>query len=162
MSNYDNFKKAFKGDLVTPADEGHEKAIARWARNAVRHARIVAFVKDVEDVSLALKFAKKEGIPLAIMGGGHSVSGASSIEDGLVIDLSRYFTGVKIDPHKKLAYIQGGAVWKTVDEEAIKYGLAAVAGTVNHVSALHVLAMRSSSDLCLLSDWGRRVSILSH
>jgi len=34
----------------------------------------------------------------------------------------------------RLAYVGGGAVWKDVDKETMKYGLATVGGTVNHVS----------------------------
>ncbi|KAF8648761.1 hypothetical protein AX14_008778, partial [Amanita brunnescens Koide BX004] len=59
-------------------------------------------------------------------------AGASSIENGLVIDLSRYLNGVSIDAEKKLAHVGGGAIWETVDKAAIEYGLATVGGTVNH------------------------------
>ena len=74
-----------------------------------------------------------EEVHFAIRGGGHSAAGTSSAEGGLVIDLSRYLDNVRVDPENKLAYVQGGAIWKTVDEAAIKHGLAAVGGTVNHV-----------------------------
>lgn len=69
---------------------------------------------------------------IAIRGGGHSVAGASSSKDGLVIDLSRHLGMVKIDPKQKLGFVGGGAVWEAVDEAAIKHGLATVGGTVNH------------------------------
>ena len=58
MSSFDSFKSAFKGDIITPSDPDYEKPIARWARNAARRAAIVAYVKDPEDVSLAIKYAK--------------------------------------------------------------------------------------------------------
>ena len=133
MSSFDSFKSAFKGDIITPSDPDYEKAIARWARNAARRAAIVAYVKDPEDVSLAIKYAKSEKLSIAIRGGGHSPAGASSSEGGLVIDLSRYLNGVRIDAEKKLGYVGGGAIWETVDLEAIKHGLATVGGTVNDV-----------------------------
>jgi FAD/FMN-containing dehydrogenase len=133
MSASTDFHKSFKGDLVSPTDSDYQKAITRWASNAQRNAKIVAFVKDAEDVSLAIKYAKGSSIPLAIRGGGHSTSGASSCEDGIVIDLSRYLRDVTIDAEKKLAHIGGGAIWETVDKAAIEHGLATVGGTVNHV-----------------------------
>lgn len=133
MSSFDSFKSAFKGDIIIPSDPDYEKAIARWARNAARRAAIVAYVKDPEDVSLAIKYAKSEKLAIAIRGGGHSPAGASSSEGGLVIDLSRYLNGVRIDAEKKLGYVGGGAIWETVDLEAIKHGLATVGGTVNDV-----------------------------
>ncbi|KAL5527562.1 hypothetical protein ACEPAG_6363 [Sanghuangporus baumii] len=124
-------KNNFKGDIVTPEHPDYKAAIQRWAKNAVRHAKIVAFVKDADDASLTVKYARESGLPLAIRGGGHSPAGSSSSE-GIVIDLSKYVNECRVDPERKLAYVGGGAIWKTVDETAIKYGLATVGGTVNH------------------------------
>ncbi|TCD62945.1 hypothetical protein EIP91_006208 [Steccherinum ochraceum] len=132
MSTFETFSSHFKGDIVTPKDPNYEQALDRWAHNARRNAAVVAFVKDAEDVSLAIKYAREAGLRIAIRGGGHSPQGSSSSEGGLVIDLSRYLKDVRVDPDKKLIYVQGGAVWKSVDVEAIKYGLAGVGGTVNH------------------------------
>lgn len=69
-------------------------------------------------------------LELAVKGGGHSCSGASSSED-LVIDLGRLKT-VTVDSEKRLVKVGGGATWELVDRETVKYGLAGVAGTVNH------------------------------
>jgi FAD/FMN-containing dehydrogenase len=132
-SDISSFKKSFKGDIVTPADADYSSAIARWASNAQRNAKIVAFVRDAEDVALAIKFAKETKLPLAIRGGGHSCSGSSSSEGGIVIDLSRHLNGVQINAERKIAVVGGGALWESVDKAAIVHGLATVAGTVNHV-----------------------------
>jgi len=124
--------RVVEGDIVTPHDADYEQAIDRWASNARRRAAVVAFVKSPEDVAFAIKYARDAGLRIAIRGGGHSAAGTSSSEGGLVVDLSRYLNNVKVDADKKLAYVQGGANWKAVDEAAIKHGLAAVGGTVNH------------------------------
>ncbi|KAI0356536.1 FAD-binding domain-containing protein [Trametes cingulata] len=125
----------FKGDIVTPQDPGYDQAIARWAKNAARKAAIVTFPKDAEDVSKAITYAKQAGLTIAIKGGGHNPSGASSSEGGLVIDLSRYLNKVTVDPEKQLGYVGGGALWETVDKAAIQHGLATVGGTVNHLTS---------------------------
>ena len=134
MAAFALLERSFKGDLVTPGHPDYDSAIKRWAANATRHATIVAFVSCPQDISLAIKYARETGTPLAIRGGGHNPSGSSSVEDGIVIDLSRHLNGCRIDAENKLAYVGGGALWETVDKEAIKYGLASVGGTVNHVS----------------------------
>jgi FAD/FMN-containing dehydrogenase len=126
-------KQSFKGDIVTPDDAGYDEAIARWASNAERRARVVAFVKDTDDVALALKYARANSLQVAIRGGGHNPSGASSSEDGLVIDLSRYFNYAIVEPEKRTVRVGAGTLWDTVERESIQHGLAAVAGTVNHV-----------------------------
>ena len=133
MSDFTSLRTNFKGDLVTPGDEEYPRAIARWASNAERKAKVIAFVKDAQDTGLAIKYAKENKLPIAIRGGGHSASGASSSENGLVVDLSKYLNGVKVDPENKLAVVGGGAIWETVDKATIEHGLATVAGTVNHV-----------------------------
>ena len=148
-NNFATFKDAFLGDLVVPEDPDYEKAIARWALGAVRRAKIVAFVRGTADVALAIDYAKTNKLPIAVRGGGHSPYGASSSEGGLVIDLSRYLDGVRIDPEQKLAYVGGGAIWETVDKGAIEHGLATVAGTVNHV-CLHVVLYPKEISLILV------------
>ncbi|KZP17094.1 FAD-binding domain-containing protein [Athelia psychrophila] len=132
MSDFSSFTQAFTGDLVVPGNVDYEASIARWARNAQRNAKVVAFVKTSEDVALALAYAKANKLPIAIRGGGHSSSGASSSEGGLVIDLSRHLNGVDVDAEKKIVRVGGGALWRDVDKAAIAHGLATVGGTVNH------------------------------
>jgi len=133
MSDISSLEQSFKGDIVTPADANYKDTIARWAANAERPARVVAFVKDTTDVSLALRYARDNNLQVAIRCGGHSASGASSARDGLVVDLSRYFNYAVVDPERRTVRVGGGALWKTVEEESIKHELATVAGTVNHV-----------------------------
>jgi FAD/FMN-containing dehydrogenase len=64
-------------------------------------------------------------------GGGHSFSGASSTDGGIVIDLARHMKKVTVNPEEKTATVQAGARWIDVDEETAKFGLACVGGTQN-------------------------------
>lgn len=86
---------------------------------------------NAEDVSKAVLFAQKNDLEVAVLGGGHSTSGSSSSEGGLVIDLSK-MRQVTVDPEKGTIKAQGGAIWQDVDHAAAEYGLATVGGTVNH------------------------------
>lgn len=83
------------------------------------------------DVSTALLWAQEHQVDVAVKGGGHSVSGTSSSQGGLVIDLSR-MNKVTVDSANKTVTVQGGATWKDVDDGAAEHGLAMVGGTVNH------------------------------
>jgi FAD/FMN-containing dehydrogenase len=133
MSNISILRQSFNGDIVTPADPNYKEAIARWAANAERPAKAVAFVKDTNDVTLALKYARENNLQVAIRCGGHSASGSSSAKDGLVVDLSRYYNYAVADPESRTVRVGGGSLWGTVEREAIKYNLATVAGSVSHV-----------------------------
>jgi FAD/FMN-containing dehydrogenase len=122
MTAFSSFKSSFKGDIVTQEHPDYAAAIARWSATAERKAKYVAFVKDTDDIAAAIKFARNEKLEIAIKGGGHNPSGASSTEGGLVIDLSKYIKGVDVDAEKKLAKVGAGALWADVDETCIKYG----------------------------------------
>ncbi|KAG9106055.1 hypothetical protein FRC07_008988, partial [Ceratobasidium sp. 392] len=111
----------------------------RWARNAEKPAGVVVCPATPEDVAQALAFVQGKGaysaqekLDFAVKSGGHSPSGASSSNGGLVIDLQPNMHGARVDPDAKLVYVKGGSVWGEVDEAAIQHGLATVAGTVNH------------------------------
>ncbi|KAH9035779.1 hypothetical protein EDB85DRAFT_2143531 [Lactarius pseudohatsudake] len=139
MSDISSLRQSFKGDIVTPGDANYKEAIARWAANTERPARIVAFVKDTTDVPLALKYARDNNLQVAIRCGGHSPSGSSSAEDGLVVDLSRYFNYAVVDPERRTVRVGGGTLWDTVEKESIKHELATVCGAVNHTGVSGLL-----------------------
>jgi FAD/FMN-containing dehydrogenase len=91
----------------------------------------VILVSCADDVTATLKVIREHHVLFTVRGGGHSTSGAASIEDGLVIDLSN-MRHVTVDPDAKTIKAEGGALWEDVDVEAAKYDLATVGGTVNH------------------------------
>jgi FAD/FMN-containing dehydrogenase len=87
--------------------------------------------KTPADITATLTFIRKHSLPFVVRGGGHSTSGSSAIEDGLVIDLS-LMRKVTVDAEAKTITAEGGTIWEDVDVEAAKHGLATVGGTVNH------------------------------
>src|SRR5215207_9583383 len=82
------------------------------------------------DVIDAVNFARDQGLGVAVRGGGHSVAGLSSIDGGMLIDLSP-MSGVQVDPERRLARVQGGALWADVDRETQAFGLVAPGGVVS-------------------------------
>ena len=84
-----------------------------------------------DDIPKTIKLSKKHSTSIAVCGGQHSTSGASSSLGGLVIDL-KHMRRVVVDPSTKTARVQGGCIWEDVDHAAAKHGLATVGGTVNH------------------------------
>jgi FAD/FMN-containing dehydrogenase len=75
----------------------------------------------------AVLFGAETGIPLAVRGGGHSISGASSCDADLVIDLSA-MTRVGVDPEARIARADPGVLFGAFDVATQAYGLATTMG----------------------------------
>ncbi|KAG8900553.1 hypothetical protein FRC00_012355 [Tulasnella sp. 408] len=125
-------KESLSGEVVCPGDDGYDYGIARWSENCVKKAGYVIFPKTNEDVVEGIKFARSQNLELAIYGGGHSYSGSSSTEGGVVIHLGKYINYARCDPEKCILYVGGGATWEIVEKVGMEHGLATVAGNVNH------------------------------
>ena len=79
----------FDGHLMLPGDAGYEDARMVWNGMFDRRPALIARCRGVEDVVAAVNFARECDLELAIRGGGHSAPGHSTVDDGLVIDLSQ-------------------------------------------------------------------------
>ena len=82
------------------------------------------------DVIAGVNHAREHGLELAVRGGGHSIAGLSAIDGGVLLDLSQ-MRGVQVDPERRLAVVQGGALWADVDRETQAFGLVAPGGVVS-------------------------------
>jgi len=77
-----------------------------------------------------VNFAREEGLALAVRGGGHNAAGLALVDDGLVIDLSG-LRGIRVDADKRIAYVQGGALWRDLDAATHPHGLATTGGVIS-------------------------------
>ena len=66
--------------------------------------------------------SESHGIPFVVKAGGHSPSGKSSIENGIVIDLS-LMKDVHVNPDVKHVVVGGGALARDVIKATAEYGL---------------------------------------
>jgi FAD/FMN-containing dehydrogenase len=124
-------REAVRGEIVTPADYGYSDACKIWngAHDGHRPALVVRCV-GAADVIAAVGFARGNDLTIAVRGGGHSVAGFSTVDDGIVIDLSP-MSGISVDPTARRASVGGGAVWADVDHETQAHGLATTGGLVS-------------------------------
>src|SRR5215211_1748817 len=124
-------RESVRGEIVTPDDSGYTEASKVW--NGLHDDRRPAMVircQGVADVIAAVGFARGNDLPIAVRGGGHSVAGFSTVDDGVVIDLGP-MSGVRVDPQARRATVGGGAVWADVDHETQAHGLATTGGLVS-------------------------------
>ena len=119
-----------KGETITAGDLEYDAARAVWNGMIDKRPVAIARVADVDDVAVVVRAARRFGLPLAVRGGGHNVAGLATSEGGLVIDLSA-LNAVTVDPERRRATVQGGAIWRDVDAATQPYGLAAPSGLVS-------------------------------
>lgn len=92
-----------------------------------RRPAMIARCAGTADVVASVNFARENGLPLAVKGGGHNIAGSALCEDGMVIDLSP-MRDVHVDPRSRLAWVGGGALLSDIDHETQSCGLAVPLG----------------------------------
>ena len=120
-----------RGELVLPGHADYDAARRVWNGMFDRRPAAIARVQGAVDVVAVVNHAREAGLELAVRGGGHSSAGYSTVDGGLVLDLSR-MRGVRVDPVARVAHAQAGALWGDVDRETQAHGLAVPGGQISH------------------------------
>jgi hypothetical protein len=124
---FEQLALAFRGELIQPGDPGYDDARAVWNAMIDRHPALIARCAGAADVIAAVGFARENDLTIAVRGGGHSASGFSTCDDGIVIDLSA-MKGIRVDPRARTARAEAGATWGDFDRETQAFGLAVTGG----------------------------------
>jgi FAD/FMN-containing dehydrogenase len=122
--------EALRGELIRPGDPAYDQARAIWNGAHDRRPALIVRCRGVGDVLKAVEFARSEGLPIAVRGGGHSIPGFSTVDDGIVLDLA-LMNGVRVDPGRRTVTAQGGCLWSDVDAETQTLGLAVTGGLIS-------------------------------
>lgn len=117
------------GFVLEPGDSRYEAA--RQIDNGRIRLRpgLIVFPTTVQDVALALKFARDNDLPFTVKGGGHSAAGYCLNDDGVVLDMI-HLNDISFDPAKPSVTVQMGARWSEVYQymEDTETGLIPVGG----------------------------------
>ncbi|WP_331235734.1 FAD-binding oxidoreductase [Natronorarus salvus] len=119
-----------RGELIGPEDEGYDDVRAVWNGMIDRRPAVIVRPTGTADVVAAVEFARESDLEIAVHGGGHNVAGLSTVDGGVVIDLSE-MNGVVVDPSARRVRVQGGATLGDVDHETQLHGLATALGAVS-------------------------------
>lgn len=122
---------SLRGHLLLPGKTGYD--VARQVLNPAidKHPALIVQPSGAADVQSAVQFAGANDLVIAVKCGGHSFSGKSTCDGGLLIDLSRY-RNVQVDSERRLAFVTGGSLLGALDHETMARDLVTTAGTVSH------------------------------
>jgi FAD/FMN-containing dehydrogenase len=123
----DELAAQFRGTLLRPGDDDYDEARKVWNGMIDRRPAMIARCAGAADVIAAVRFARDTALPVAVRSGGHSASGHSVCDDGLVIDLSA-MRSIRVDPEARTARAEAGATWGDFDAETQAFGLAVTGG----------------------------------
>jgi FAD/FMN-containing dehydrogenase len=124
------FRAQCRGTIIGPNDAGYDTARMLWNGMIDKRPAVIARCTGVADVRAAIEFARTNGLPVAIRGGGHNAAGTALCDGGVVIDLSA-MRGIRVDPLTRTVRAQGGVTWGEFDRETQVFGLATTGGAIS-------------------------------
>ena len=118
-------------EVVVPGHADYDQTRRVWNAMVDQHPAVIARCTSTADVATAVKVARDNDLEIGVYCGGHSVLGLAVPEAGMTIDL-RPMGAVRVDPQRRRAWAQGGALLGALDAASQLHGLATTAGNVSH------------------------------
>jgi alkanesulfonate monooxygenase SsuD/methylene tetrahydromethanopterin reductase-like flavin-dependent oxidoreductase (luciferase family) len=124
--SYDAIPAALRPGAIEPGDPGYSSVRSTYIRAGA--PGLVLQVRTAAEVAEALAFARTQPVALAIRSGGHGISGRSTNDGGIVIDLSKMTAIEVLDETTRRVRIEPGARWSDVAAALAPYGWALSSG----------------------------------
>ncbi|MFY7070528.1 LLM class flavin-dependent oxidoreductase [Nocardiopsis changdeensis] len=124
--DYDAVPEDLRGHAVEPGD----RAYTRLRHGYMQSGRpgLVLRPESADQVAEALGYALDQDVPLNVRSGGHGISGRSTNDGGVVVDLSRMNRVEVLDPDTRRVRLGAGARWSEVAAALHPHGLAVSSG----------------------------------
>lgn len=117
---------------MVPGSPSYRAARMEYNRRISKFPRVIVFCRRTQDVINAVKWARERGVRLRVRSGRHSYEGFSTINGGIVIDVSA-MNKVKVDRKNRVAHVQTGNPLARVYRKLWDKGVALPAGTAPDV-----------------------------
>jgi hypothetical protein len=118
-----------RGSIILPGQPSYDAARTVYNSMHDRHPEMIVRARDTADVVAVVNFARQHERLLAVRGGGHSVPGFGTCDDGIVLDLGE-MNSVLVDATAQTVRAGGGSTLGDLDHATHAYGLAVPGGTV--------------------------------
>jgi FAD/FMN-containing dehydrogenase len=118
-----------KGDLLLPGTDSYDTTRRVFNGMINRRPALIARCRGASDVRAVIAYARDQGLPVAVRGGGHNIAGHGTCDDGVLIDFGLMRT-TRVDVAAQTARADPGCSWTDFDAETAAHGLATTGGTV--------------------------------
>jgi FAD/FMN-containing dehydrogenase len=122
-------REGFSGTVILPADPEYDEARRVFNAMIDRRPAVIARCATTADVVAAVNYGRDNDLVIAVRSGGHSASGQSMCDDGIVVDLAG-LKAVDVDPGAKLARAGGGVLWGEFDAATQAHGVHTPGGRI--------------------------------
>ncbi|TWD17673.1 FAD/FMN-containing dehydrogenase [Streptomyces sp. T12] len=129
--DYDALPEALAKKVVEPGDRKYEEVRHSYSWNG--SPALVIQCESAEDVVAALAYARSQAVDISVRSGGHGLSGRSTNDGGIVIDLSKMNAIEVLDQTTGRIRVEPGARWGHVAQALAPYGLAMSSGDYGDV-----------------------------
>jgi FAD/FMN-containing dehydrogenase len=126
----ENFIASIRGKVILPENPEYETSRRVYNADIDHRPRMIVRCADAADVIHSVNYAREQKLILAVRGGGHSAPGFGSCTGGMVVDLGG-LKGIRVDPARRTARVQGGCTWGDFDHAAHVFGLACPGGIIS-------------------------------
>ncbi|WP_344618916.1 FAD-binding oxidoreductase [Dactylosporangium salmoneum] len=116
------------GAIHLPGDPGYDTARMPWNVAVDQRPAAVAFPADAAEVAEVVRAARAAGLRVAPQGTGHNAGPLGPLDDVVLLRTSA-MTAVTVDPARRTARAEAGALWIDVVEQTAPHGLAALHGS---------------------------------
>jgi alkanesulfonate monooxygenase SsuD/methylene tetrahydromethanopterin reductase-like flavin-dependent oxidoreductase (luciferase family) len=111
---------------VEPGDRGYDTVRHNYLRSGA--PGLVLRPRTADEVADAVRFARTQPVPLGIRSGGHGISGRSTNDGGIVVDLGALDDVEVVDAASRRVRLGAGATWQQVAEALSPRGWAISSG----------------------------------
>ena len=129
-----DLEASVRGAVHVPGDPSWDDARQAWNLTVDQHPLAVVDVADADDVSAAVRCARRLGLPVVAQSTGHAAT-----DDGVtgaILLRMHALDSVEVDTDRKVARVGGGAMWGPVLTELDGTGLLGLGGTAPHISVV--------------------------
>ncbi|MGI5239011.1 FAD-binding oxidoreductase [Dactylosporangium sp. CA-139066] len=116
------------GAVHLPGDPGYDTARMPWNVAFDQRPAAVAYPADPAEAAEVIRAAAASGLRVAPQGTGHNAGPLGRLDDVVLLRTSA-MTAVSIDPARRTARAEAGALWIDVVEATAPHGLAALHGS---------------------------------
>lgn len=131
--SHDRLARDVRGTVLDGRDPAAATEAAGFNMAVTHRPEVVVAAASTRDVAAAVRYARDEGLPVAVQATGH---GAHAASEGTVLISTRRLQGVLVDPVARVARVEAGVRWRAVIDAAAPHGLAPLSGSSSGVGVV--------------------------